>query len=222
MKKILSLLLAILMVAFAVAGCGTEKVENKVLTLSPYVDDGKEQPPVSYTGTFTGELKGGKPHGNGVFKFHNQNGTNVIYTGGFKDGKFDGAGILEYPSKKVVDTSFNFNIPFGREEANYKEGKYHGKLKRYTPDGKLYFEAEYKDGKFHGIVKVYNPKSGKLLGESEFKDGKANGKEKAYYETGQLKFDGERKEGKRTEGTLYNKDGSIQYQGKFVNGKPAR
>ena len=53
-------------------------------------------------------------------------------------------------------------------------------------------------------------------------DEKMSGRVKEYYESGQLKFDGKYQASKPSEGTLYNKDGSIQYQGKFVNGKPAR
>ena len=250
MKKFLCTLLAVLMVAFAVAGCGTEKVQNKVLTLTPYAEE-KGKTPETFTGKFTGELKGDKPHGNGVFKFQT-NGVDTTYTGGFKNGKFDGAGILEYSETKsgwntyyMTHKTPYYTYKIRKEEINYKEGLPHGKHKIYMIDGTICRELNYKDGKlngkdlhyhsngqifrdfemkddhYHGIGKAWQ-ENGQLLYELEFKDGKANGKAKEYYENGKIEFDGERKDGKRSEGTLYNKDGSIQYKGKFVDGKPAK
>ena len=250
MKKLLFTLIAVLLVAFAVAGCGTEKVQNKVLTLSPYAEE-KGKTPVTYTGKFTGELKGDKPHGNGVFKFQT-NGVDTTYTGGFKNGKFDGAGIIEYSDTKsgwntyyMTKSAPGYKYKISKEETNYKEGLLHGKNKiymidgticlevdfkdgkangkylQYHPNGKIFREFEMKDGKYHGIGKMLR-ENGQLVFEIEYKDGKANGKAKEYYENGQIEFDGERKDGKRSEGILYNKDGSIQHKGKFVDGKPAK
>lgn len=250
MKKILSTLLAFLMVVFAVAGCGTEKVENKVLTLMPYAEE-KGETPVTFTGKFTGELKGDKPHGNGVFKFQTD-GVDTTYTGGFKNGKFDGAGILEYSDTKsgwntyyMTQEAPGYTYKIRKRETNYKEGLLHGKYKLYMIDGTICQEIDYKDGKMNGKYLQYHPngkifrdcevkddksngitkiwyKNGQLMSEAEFKDDKANGKVKQYYENGQIAFDGEAKDGKRSEGTLYNKDGSIVYKGKFIDDKPAK
>ena len=136
MKKILSLLLAILMVAFAVAGCGTEKVENKVLTLSPIVEENSEKEQSTFTGTYTGELKSDKPHGNGVFKTRDKENRAVTYSGRFKNGKLDGAAIIETDFEK---------IGIVKEESTFSEGKRNGMNKLYFY-GKLFMEIEYKDG----------------------------------------------------------------------------
>ncbi|MDY6291187.1 MAG: hypothetical protein SPL86_06860 [Succiniclasticum sp.] len=241
---------AVLVLTLLVTGCGTEKVQNKVLTLSPYAEE-KGKTPVTYTGKFTGELKGDKPHGNGVFKFQ-MDGVDTTYTGGFKNGKFDGAGIIEYSDTtsgwntyyKTYDApGYTYKIrkqevnckeglPHGKiktylisgticREIDYKDGKMNGKDLQYHAKGKIYRDFEMKDGKPHGIGKMWY-ENGQLGFEVEYKDGNANGKGKEYYKNGQIRFDGEYKDGKRSEGTLYNQNGSVQYQGKFVDGKPVK
>lgn len=230
MKKNLCALLVTLIVALLITGCGTEKVENKVLTLTPVIEEKNGENQNTYTGTYTGELKSDKPHGNGVFKARDKENRAVTFTGGFKKGKLDGVAIIETEDQLLGVT---------KTECTYNEGKKNGMEKIYF-FGKLFLEAEHKDGDFTGKMKGYH-KNGKVAFEFECdnieklkKDAKnglltlsnnndiMNGRAKEYYESGQLKFDGKYQAGKPSEGTLYNQDGSVQYKGKFINGKPAR
>ena len=151
------------MIALVVTGCGTEKVENKVTTITV---DGKEK-----KGSYTGEFKTGKPHGNGVFKTQNKNGSRYTLTSHFKNGKPDGEAILRFESGS-------------RNENVYKEGLLNGKCKSYFSNGKLGMEGEYKNGKQEGTFKQYY-KSGKIAKECEYKNGKST-YEKLYYESGKL------------------------------------
>ncbi len=194
-KRLLCMLISVLMVALMVAGCGTEKVENKVLTILPLAEKYKKVP---LKGIYTGELKDGKPEGNGVFKYSDKNGKKVTYTGGFKNGKYHGEYIKEFEDGD-------------RSEGIYKDGN-EVKWKIFT-NGKPKIEKEVKDEK--AVMRFYYD-NGKLAGESVIKDGKIIGSTE-YYESGKIKFKGN----PDGEGTEYNENGSIKYKGKFVKGKPA-
>ena len=222
MKKLLSALFAVLMIAFTVTGCGTEKVENKVIKLDMYDD----KDPVS--GVFTGELRGGKPDGNGTFRWQNKNGVNITYTGGFKNGKCDGNFIQQYANASDI----------GRLEGTFKDGKAEGKWKQYDNMGRLSEEFELKNGKENGTHKYYYDsgkiaveivyKDGIRIGESkqygengrqirivEYKDGNPH-RTKIYYDTGELHYEGDW----NGEGVEYKKDGTVKQKRKFEKGKP--
>lgn len=205
-KLIVTIMMAVILaLTLLVAGCGTEKVENKILTVTKTYGDDKK---IEYKGAFTGELKDGKPHGNGVFKTQASNGEKFTYTGGFKNGMFDGEAILQYENGK-------------RQEMSHKEGKVHGIVKTYYTNGKLASELEYKNGVAVNRYKKYYP-NGQLEVEGDFTDGAMTGKQKQYYENGQIKFDGIAVNGEITQGTNYYKDGSIRHKGNFVDGKPVK
>jgi len=55
-----------------------------------------------HNGLYRGELRNGKPHGQGtiVYDFHNQGGK-FNYTGYWKDGKRDGIGITWYRNEDI-------------------------------------------------------------------------------------------------------------------------
>lgn len=220
------------MIALMVTGCGVEKVDNKVITIQPS-DTVSEFEPIkgSVTGSYSGEIKGEKPHGNGVFKFHVPNSPELTYTGGFKNGKFDGKFVLINKTNEsrcegvyeegLLQGKYSTYI-YGklRMEIEYKDGKLNGKMKMYYDNGRLHSDTEVKDGKPHGKMKMYYP-DGRLQADMDFKgykDGKPYGKMKLYYDNGQLKFDGESFPD-HEEGTLYNRDGSIRKKGKFNAGE---
>ena len=220
------------MIALMIAGCGVEKVENKVITIQPSNNESKiEVVKGSLTGSYTGEIKGEKPHGNGVFKFNAPNSSGLTYTGGFKDGKFDGKFILVtndntnsrmegvYKEGLLQGNCKHYENGKLLTEIEFKDGNPNGKMIAYYDNGKIQTEAEMKDGNPHGKMKMYYP-NGKLQADMDikgYKDGKPYGKAKLYYDNGQLKFDGETYSD-YDEGTLYNRDGSVKQKGKFNAG----
>ena len=64
---------------------------------------------------YGGELKGGKPHGNGRLKYFYEGKAEASYVGEFKEGKRDGVGKW----KLFDETSFY--------EGEWKLDKWHGK-----------------------------------------------------------------------------------------------
>ena len=193
---------------------------------------------MTVTGTYSGEVKGDKPDGNGVFKYITPTGANMTYTGGFKNGKFDGEYIGQYLDAQTKKGG----IKVSKEEGIYKNGLRNGKYKLYYWNGKLCTEKDYKDGKRDGEEKQYylngnieniiNYKDDKRdVGKGFFENGQlkweahfSKGKGKHFYEGGQLLYEGEIDDtnGRNGQGTLYNMDGSIKYKGKFVNDEPAK
>ena len=135
MKKVLSILLAILMVAFAVAGCGREKVKDKAWNLTMVNLEAEQQmfqavseaagqanglqtvaPVMVVSGTYTGETKEDKPDGKGEFK-----------------------GLV--------------NKKMWAFEGEFKNGEaFNGKTKQFHENGQLQEEVEFKDGKVNTRV----------------------------------------------------------------------
>ena len=227
MKKILSILLAILMVAFAVAGCGREKVKDKAWNLT-MVDLGEHAiqqvrqataeaegkaigsqtvaPAMVVSGTYTGETKDDKPDGKGEFKGL-VNKKMWTFDGEFKNGEaFNG---------KTKQFHENGQL---QEEVEFKDGKANGKIKSYYPNGKLKGEGEFKDGKFHGTFKGYH-ENGKLQIEMGLKDGKLDVM-KGYYPNGQLQGEALFKDGKlHGKAKLYGENGKLKAETEYENGK---
>ena len=98
MKKLLMILFCILLVA----GCAAKKVENMEVVMR--LRD------VDRTGSYTGEVKDGIPHGNGVFTTVNSAGEQWVYTGEFKNGMFDGQGVQEWDFGQIKEGLFKENI----------------------------------------------------------------------------------------------------------------
>ena len=168
MKK-MNKILCTLLVALAVAGCGVEKVENKVVTVQ--LANNK-----TITGVYTGEMRGDKPDGNGIFKAQAPGEAKFTYTGGFKKGMYDGQAVLQYEGG-------------GRIETTYKEGKMNGKTKIYTKDH-LHYDGDFVNNKSHGKGKRYNTETGKLEYDGEWKDGLRNGEGTVYKENGTVRYKG--------------------------------
>ena len=95
----------------------TEQVENVEITLTwdTWSTEGNDIISITRTGQYTGTLVNGIPNGQGTFEAENDGGNYWIYTGGFKDGKFQGEGRTEWPN-----------------EGTYEVGNYEAGL--FTPD----------------------------------------------------------------------------------------
>ena len=227
MKKILSILLAVLMVAFAVAGCGREKVKDKAwnLTMVDLGEQAKQQmfqvfaqaegkatglqtvaPAMVVSGTYTGETKDDKPDGKGEFKGL-VNKKMWAFEGEFKNGEIFNGKTKQFHENGQLS-----------EEVEFKDGKANGKVKDYYPNGQLAAEMEFKDGKLYGNMKGYH-ENGKLGFEMGLKDGKLEGM-KMYYPNGQLQGEAPFKDGKlHGKAKLYGENGKLKAETEYENGK---
>ena len=227
MKKILSILLAVLMVAFAVAGCGREKVKDKAwnLTMVNLEEQMKQQlfqliaeaagqaigsqevaPAMVVSGTYTGETKDDKPDGKGEFKGL-VNKKMWAFEGEFKNGEAFNGKTKQFHENGQLE-----------EEVELKDGKANGKVKSYYPNGQLKDEGEFKDGKLHGTLKGYY-KNGKLEAEMGIKDGKLD-EIKKYYPNGQLQHEMPTKDGKfHGKAKAYYENGKLKTEREYENGK---
>lgn len=102
---------------------------------------------------------------------------------------------------------------------NPNNEKFHGLVKYYFDDGKLYQEINYKKGEIHGIRKVYF-KSGKLKSVKNYIDNKIEGKYKEYYESGELFMVGKYENGlQKGIWKSYYQNGKIREKGKYNKGR---
>ena len=127
--KHLLIILSILLLSSPVFGQETGvlflSLENGELVYYEEGDDDNE-------GKYVGEIKNGRPNGQGTFTF--LNGTK--YVGEFKDGLENGQGTYTWTNgRKYV--------------GEWKDGKTHGQGTMNFPNG-LKYEGEFKDGKGNG------------------------------------------------------------------------
>lgn len=111
-------------------------------------------------GTYVGEVKDGKPHGQGLFTYvANNPRERKQYEGGFVKGEFEGIGRLTWLSGNSYEGAFSNNNPNGKGVKTYAD--------------KSKYIGEFLDGGFHGQGKEYT-----LLGdiwEGRYVNGVRNG-----------------------------------------------
>lgn len=109
-------------------------------------------------GVYQGQQRGGKPHGQGVYKWNS--GRKAYYKGSFAYGKFGGLGTLYYRDGGRCFGKFNSKLQINSNaQCRFGSGaKYHGNMsggKRhlygtYTyPTGSVY-AGHWRHGKQHG------------------------------------------------------------------------
>ena len=161
MKKIFCVLMAALIVVVLFVLFSREKVENVVMPVTVQKYGFNEK--LEYDrlmGTYSGEIKNGKPDGKGKIIVKTEHGTEVTFTGGFRDGMFIVGEMVEY---------YEYGQLLGK--CKFKDGKVNGNFTLYYSTGQLQAESIFKDGKPNGKLKIYYP-DGKLQSESEYKNGK--------------------------------------------------
>ena len=117
---------------------------------------------------YVGSFENGALSGEGeIFKYESSDTTNIIriYKGGFKDGLYEGHGVLHLPNGDTYEGAF-------------VQSKYHGKGVLKSKDGYVY-DGEFKDGLYegHGVLRWSNGDTyeglwrlGKLNGKGIFSD----------------------------------------------------
>jgi len=175
---------------------------------------------------YFGSLKNSMPHGDGVIV---DGAGYVVYAGSFKEGRYNGYGIL-------------FSDGIIVEEGEYKAGLLHGEGIRYygteynsdsSPMNAYSEISETLSDKVDIFLPVPTPS---VKCEGTFAKGKADGKNyKTYYSKyitsstlrqttdvnyGQIYYDGATKSGEREgKGKSYYPDGTLNYNGEWRNGK---
>jgi len=155
-------------------------------------------------GTYAGQLKDGKPHGQGLAS----GSDDTIYEGEWRDGKKHGKGFYIWP-----------NPLGGKYVGEWRDDEINGQGLLEYNDGTIYV-CEFKDGIPHGYGKMTS--SGGFSYEGEFEEGKFHGQGTHIYHDPEygLKYVGEFKKGKyHGRGTLYDKDGKIINEGKWFDGE---
>ena len=137
---------------------------------------------------YKGGMKNGKPHGKGIQYF--QDAEVIQYEGEFKNGLYDGHGIL---TNNGTGNTLNGQKPLSSKYVgNFCKGLKNGELLDDNPNGNKYY-SNYKKGVLHGLQKTIN------------QDGSIN---THYYKDGVM--DGELK--------IVDKDGNIISSRNYVNG----
>jgi|GEM_PF-5985947 len=113
------------------------------------------------TYTYSGELKDGQPHGQGVADY--KNGNN--YEGAFENGLYHGKGTMMFKAESATYTG------------SYLQGKREGYGEIYEKGGT--YKGEWKDDKRHGRGTVYDAQGNKRF-EGLWENDKMNNQEIKY------------------------------------------
>jgi antitoxin component YwqK of YwqJK toxin-antitoxin module len=98
---------------------------------------------------------------------------------------------------------------------HYKNGQYHGNLKKWYPDGKLLFDWNYKNNKMHGIQFDYH-KNGKISHRYNVENDIEEGYHTEYYENGNKKSEGNYTKNMKNGIFLYfHYKGDLNYKQKY-------
>jgi antitoxin component YwqK of YwqJK toxin-antitoxin module len=95
-------------------------------------------------------------------------------------------GLMYYNNQPFTGTSELFYSQLVKAETiAYKNGKRHGKYRKWFPDGTLSFEATYNNGLQQGTAKSWW-NNGNLRSESNYDNGIVNGIQKQWYKSGNI------------------------------------
>ena len=135
---------------------------------------------------YKGEMKDGKRHGKGIEYSPNIKGA-VIYEGEFVDGYYEGEGVLNLVSSNSSTRHQSYNT------GTFKNGVYHGLIKKMNEQGYVTLDSTYNDGKQDGLSTSYTggtqTKAPWKQVESYYKNGKQHGSYKQYEEQGRVIVD---------------------------------
>lgn len=102
-------------------------------------------------------------------------------------------------------------------EGNFSNGQREGRGYYNFPDGGIY-HGSFKNGKYEGVGIEYYSDGRSFKGQ--FKNDERDGRGRFRWPDGE-EYDGQWKNGQRNgEGTQYNANGTVQYEGEWVQGEP--
>ena len=172
--------------------------------------------------------------GNGKIKIYDALYNQLLYKGGYVNGKKSGYGKEYNNSNKLIFIGEYFKgKPYNGKYKEYNKydgnllvyegkiskGKKNGKGKEYYGNKKIKFEGEYLNGKkWKG--KFYNYCSYYKYKVSELKEGKGLIEEWSGDRNDDDRFKGEYLNGERNgKGKIYNGRGMLIFEGEFINGE---
>ncbi|KAL9184804.1 hypothetical protein ACHAXT_002581 [Thalassiosira profunda] len=138
-------------------------------------------------GTYVGEVKDGKPHGKGTYKWFDGD----VYEGRFKDGWRHGRGVCSELGE-VYDGEWKGDMKHGWGTLTVEDGVYEGEFKEDKgcgrgafkwADGRIY-EGEFANGQVHGWGTMKLP-TGDVY-EGEWVAGEQHGKGTLKYPSGEI------------------------------------
>lgn len=158
-----------------------------------------EQKSLADSSFYKGELKDGKRHGYGTYKYANGD----LYEGEWEDNKWHGSGTYKFANGEVY-------------QGEFKDGKRHGNGTYKSADGTTYVGG-YKAGARHGNGILKN-RSGHIIHNGEWKKDNPHRKRSCSYSDG-IVYEGDFKDDvPHGHGICKYPTGEL-YIGKFNNGK---
>lgn len=171
---------------------------------------------------YEGEVKDGKPEGQGIFYyvdgkpykggefvggilqgkgwFYESNG--VKYKGEFKNDLPDGEGEVYYPNGQLS------------YKGTFAKGSFSGQGVIYFINGNKLYEGMFADGKYSGRGVMYREDGSKMY-EGDFLDEKYNGEGRLYGANGILFQEGIFERGHLVEGKTYSDKGNLFCEGEY-------
>ena len=210
------------------------KLDSVALLLADEADDGSDSNKVVRLelpeGRYEGTVKDGKPHGQGILHFIDDEYLRETYEGTFKEGILHGSGtIISLESRyegEVRDGRPNgwgtyFNIIGERYEGEFKDGRYHGEGILHFADDNEYtretWEGTFKEGVIHGFGTMTWVNGNRY--EGEYMDDRRNGQATFHFADG-ARYEGEFRDSVFSgQGTLYWETGDV-YTGEWADNQP--
>ena len=186
-------------------------LQNKISELENSKEETKSQPQVKYDKDhiYSASEVNCASKGNSIKECYSSADSRQLITGKVHMDNGLGRSILgsEVYASDIIDVEL-------------KDGRLDGVAKIFNEDNNLLYEANYKNGKLDGNVKKYDRHTFLLYLDENYKDGKKDGKYKKYYPDGTVEYEVEYKDdaynGKEKR---YYEDGSLKYETNYVNGK---
>lgn len=113
--------------------------------------------------------------------------------------------LTNHPNYNIKSFKEYNNDILIKEEYYNENGRYHGIIKYWFPNGNLMFKVKYKNGKFNGIQKYYWENKN-LLEERTYNNNNININIRNYYASGKIKSEINFKFGKAITIIYYDED----------------
>lgn len=159
-----------------------EEPKERVVT-GPLVDkDGLSFVP-NEDKPFTGSVVSYYKNGNKELEFSHKKGRTTSFARFYENGNKQSETTYDSDGNPETTTFWWKNGELW-ETFGYKNGKKHGFVVSYAPNGSKSSEVNYVNGLMDGVEKLYSQVDGKKLYEISYKDGKKNGPEILFYSNG--------------------------------------